>query len=130
MTQRTTVSHAATDSFVSHSSALSAVGRVVAGLLTAISWVFLAGLVVNRMIGNRVSRNAEFEADERVVQMGFGPALAAALRRVAGTRPGIGVRRDGTLDIPRPPTSFWERLAVSHPPARTRMARIEALLRG
>jgi Zn-dependent protease with chaperone function len=123
------VAHAATDSFVSHSSALSAVGRVVAGLLTAISWVFLAGLVLNRMIGNRVSRSAEFEADERVVQMGFGLPLAAALRRVAGSRPGIGVRRDGTLDIPRPPTTFWERLAVSHPPARTRMARIEALLR-
>lgn len=123
------VAHAATDSFVSHSTALSAVGRAIASLLTAASWIFLAGLVLNRMISNTVSRNAEFEADARVVAMGFGEHLRDALQRVAGKRPGIGVRRDGTLDIPRPPTSFWDRLAVSHPPARTRMARIEALLR-
>ena len=123
------VAHAATDSFVSHSSALSAIGRAVAALLTAVSWVFLAGLVVTRLVSNRVSKKAEFEADEQVVSMGFGPQLLAALRRVAGNRPGIGVRRDGTLDIPRPATNFWEHLDVSHPPARTRMARIDALLR-
>jgi Zn-dependent protease with chaperone function len=112
------VASAATDSFVQHSSAMTALGRLLAGLLTAVSWVFLSGLVLSTMISNSVGRNAEFQADSRAVHMGFGRPLAMALRRVAG----LGER-------PRP-VSFRDRLATTHPPARTRVARIDALVRG
>jgi heat shock protein HtpX/STE24 endopeptidase len=47
--------------------------------------------------------------------MGFGRPLANALRRV--------------MDTPAAHTSRWERLWYSHPPARLRVVRIEALLR-
>ncbi|MEI8239448.1 MAG: M48 family metalloprotease [Actinomycetota bacterium] len=111
------VASAATSSFVSHSSALSAVGRLVAALLTAVGWVFLSGLVLSTMISNRVSRNAEFQADSRAVHMGFGRPLAMALRRVLANN-------DNPL-----PITFSDRLAATHPPARTRVARIDAMLR-
>jgi Zn-dependent protease with chaperone function len=103
---------------VSHSSALSALGRLVAALLTAVSWVFLSGLVAANMMSNAVGRNAEFQADARAVHMGFGRPLAVALRRFISE---IGTDR---------PTSWRDRLAMTHPPARTRVARIEATLRG
>jgi Zn-dependent protease with chaperone function len=112
------VASAATTSFVSHSSALSALGRLVAALLTAVSWVFLSGLVAANMMSNAVGRNAEFQADARAVHMGFGRPLAVALRRFISE---IGTDR---------PTSWRDRLAMTHPPARTRVARIEATLRG
>ncbi len=111
------VSTAATENFASHSAAITAIGRVISSLLRAVSWVFLSGLLVSNTIANAVSRNAEFQADERVVSMGFGKPLASALRRVVNH--GLGER----------PTSFRERLAATHPPARTRVARIEAQLR-
>jgi len=111
------VASAATTSFVSHSAALSAVGRLVSALLTAIGWVFLSGLVLSTMISNTVGRNAEFQADSRAVHMGFGRPLAMALRRVLAQH-----------DLPRP-TTFRDRLSVTHPPARTRVARIDAMLR-
>jgi Zn-dependent protease with chaperone function len=112
------VASAATTSFVSHSSALSALGRLVAGLLTAISWVFLSGLVAANALANAVGRNAEFQADARAVHMGFGRPLAIALRRFITD---FGTDR---------PTSWRDRLAMTHPPARTRVAKIEARLRG
>jgi hypothetical protein len=49
--------------------------------------------------------------------MGFGRELAGALRHVLAS--GTGAR----------PVGWRARLAASHPPARTRVARIEALLR-
>jgi hypothetical protein len=49
--------------------------------------------------------------------MGYGKPLADALREVI--RLGGGVR----------PIGWRARLATSHPPARTRVARIEAMLR-
>jgi Zn-dependent protease with chaperone function len=111
------VASAATTSFVSHSSALSAVGRLIAALLTSIGWLFLSGLVLSTMISNRVGRNSEFQADSRAVHMGFGRPLAMALRRVLSLH-----------DAPRPAT-FRDRLSATHPPARTRVARIDAMLR-
>ena len=111
------VAKAATSSFVSHSSALTAVGRLVALVLTAVSWVFLSGLLLANALANAVGRNAEFQADRRVVEMGFGRPLALALRRV--------VALNGS-DLP---ATWAERLAATHPPARTRVARIDALLR-
>jgi Zn-dependent protease with chaperone function len=111
------VARAATDSFVRHSAALTALGRVVAALLTAVSWVFLAALHASDAVGNAVGRGAEFEADRRAVRMGYGKALADALRVVI--RLGGGSR----------PVGWRARLAASHPPARTRVARIEAMMR-
>lgn len=111
------VASAATSSYGSHSSALTALGRTVAALLTAISWVFLAGLLLSNALANIVGRNSEFEADMRAVNMGFGKPLATALRRFVAD---FGADR---------PLTWRERLARSHPPARTRVARIEATLR-
>lgn len=111
------VARAATDSFASHSAALTALGRLVSGLLTAVSWIFLAALYASDALGNLVAQGSEFEADRRAVNMGYGRALADALRQVI--RLGGGKRAVG-----------WRaRLMTSHPPARTRVARIEAMLR-
>jgi Zn-dependent protease with chaperone function len=111
------VARAATESFVQHSAALTALGRVIAGLLTGISWLFLAVLHASDAVGNLVGHQAEYEADRRAIDLGHGPELAAALRRLiqlGGGRRAIG---------------FRARLGASHPAARTRVARIEALLR-
>ena len=84
----------------------------------AVSWVFLSGLLLSNVIANVVGRNAELQADRRAVTMGFGRPLASALRRVSST--------NGAASGP---TTLRERLAATHPPARTRVAQIEALLR-
>ncbi len=111
------VASAATSSFAGNSTGLTALGRLVSGVLTAVSWVFLSGLLLSNALSNMVGRNAEFDADERVVAMGFGKPLALALRRVVAM---FGNER---------PATFRERLAATHPPARTRVAKIDALLR-
>jgi Zn-dependent protease with chaperone function len=111
------VASAATTSFVQHSSSLTALGRLAAAVLTAISWVFLSGLLLSNLLSNAVGRNAEFQADHRAVQMGFGRPLSMALRRVLTD---FGSDRA---------TSWGDKLHMSHPPARTRVARIEAQLR-
>lgn len=111
------VASAATTSYGSNSSMLTAIGRTLAGLLTAISWVFLSGLLLSNALSNIVGRNSEFEADMRATKMGFGKPLAVALRRFVAD---FGADR---------PLTWRERLSSSHPPARTRVARIEATLR-
>lgn len=111
------VARAATDSFAADSAALTFVGRAVAAVLTAVSWVFLAALYASDALANLVGHSSEFEADRRAVRMGYGRPLADALRAVI--RLGGGQRAVG-----------WRaRLGSSHPPARTRVARIEAMLR-
>jgi Zn-dependent protease with chaperone function len=111
------VATAATNAFASGSPGLTAAGRVGSALLTVLAWPFLAALYLADAVGNVVGHGSEFQADRRAVRMGYGRHLAAALRRVidlGGGRRSIGWR---------------ERLAASHPPARTRVARIEAMLR-
>lgn len=111
------VARAATDSFVSHSAALTALGRIAAGILTTVSWVFLAALYASDALANLVGHGSEFEADRRAVRLGYGRPLVDALRTVI--RFGGGARAVG-----------WRaRLASTHPPARTRVARIEAMMR-
>ena len=111
------VARAATDSYASHSAALTALGRLAAAVLTAVSWVFLAALYASDALGNLVGHGSEFEADRRAVRLGYGRPLADALREVI--RLGGGARAIG-----------WKaRLGTSHPPARTRVARIEAMMR-
>jgi len=111
------VATAATRTFARRSSALTVAGQFVATVLMAASWVFLSGLLLSNSIGNVVGRNAELQADRRAVRMGFGRPLASALRRVINERRG------------ERPVTWRERLAATHPPARTRVAQIEALLR-
>ena len=111
------VATAATRTFAQRSSSLTVLGQFVSALLMAVSWVFLSGLLLSNSIANVVGRNAELQADRRAVTMGFGRPLASALRRVIGERRG------------ERPTNWRERLAATHPPARTRVAQIEALLR-
>jgi Zn-dependent protease with chaperone function len=111
------VATAATRTFARRSSALTVLGQFASTMLMAISWVFLSGLLLSNSIANVVGRNAELQADRRAVSMGFGRPLASALRRVINERRG------------ERPTTLRERLAATHPPARTRVAQIEALLR-
>ncbi len=111
------VATAATDAFARQSMAWTLFGQLVAGLLRVVSFPFYAALLAADGLANLVAHKAELQADQRVVRMGYGRHLLAALRRVVamgGGGQGFGWRA---------------RLAASHPPARTRMARVDALLR-
>lgn len=108
---------AAVNSFGSGSPALRLFGRAVSGVLSAVSWVFLADLLLAQTISNVIGKGAEFKADSTAVEMGFGKELVQALRHVIAQ--GLGER----------PTTWRDRIVTAHPPARTRVARIEAQLR-
>ena len=93
------------------------VGRLVCGILSGVSWIFLSGLLFAQSWGNVVGRGAEYQADARAVGMGFGTELLSALKRVVDS---------GHSDTFR----GWSAVALaSHPPARIRIARLEAMLR-
>ena len=111
------VAHAAAGSFGQRSPVIAAVGNVAAVIISGLSWVFTAALRGSDALANLVGHSSEFEADRRAVGMGFGRELASALRQVLAT---------GTVGRP---IGWRARLAASHPPARTRVARIEALMR-
>lgn len=111
------VAHAATDAFAGNSRGFTAAGRFVAALLTVLSWPFVAALYAADAVGNVVGHGSEFQADRRVVRMGYGRNLAAALRRVIA------------LGGSHRPVGWRARLAASHPPARTRVAMIDSMLR-
>jgi Zn-dependent protease with chaperone function len=68
-------------------------------------------------LGNWAGRGAEFQADQRAVALGFGRELSNALRRVIAE--GGGTR----------PLTWRERMVATHPPARTRIAKIDAIRR-
>ena len=134
------VATAATRSFVSHSSALSAVGRSISAVLNVIAWVFLSALLISNRIAGRAERNSEFEADRRAVAMGFGRELATALRRVdaadrseRSATPTIAALTVEERDLwerrPRRPRKRNRGLSMTHPSARSRVVRIEALVR-
>ena len=105
------VAIAATDSFGRGSRVAEIVGQTIAFFFLAMSWFFNGGFIVSRTVANVVSRSAEFNADQRVVTMGYGRQLADALRHAA------------------PGEHQTSRRFSSHPPARTRIARIEGTLR-
>jgi Zn-dependent protease with chaperone function len=111
------VATAATDTFARGSSGLTILGQLVAGILNVLSLPFVVALFASDALGNVVAHRAELQADQRVVRMGYGRDLAHALRRVISL--GGGQR----------PVGWRARLAASHPPARTRVARIDAMLR-
>ncbi len=114
------VATAATNSFVSRSWLLSAVGRLISAVLNGFSWIFLSGLLASNRIAYRTGRTSEFEADRRAVAMGFGRELATALRRVDQHS------RDGHHPTP---AGLRDNLMLTHPSARSRVQRIEALRR-
>jgi Zn-dependent protease with chaperone function len=111
------VATAATGAFASQSAGWTMLGQLVAGLLNVLSLPFVAALYGADAFGNMIGHRSELQADRRVVRMGFGPNLAQALRRVISLGGG------------RRPIGWRARLAASHPPARTRVARIDAMLR-
>jgi Zn-dependent protease with chaperone function len=111
------VGRAAAGSFGERSPLIAAVGSVAAVVMHALSWIFTAALRGSDALGNLVGHASEFEADRRAVRMGFGRELASALRALLAH--GTGGR----------PVGWRARLAASHPSARTRVARIEALMR-
>jgi len=111
------VAQAAAGSFGQRSAAIAAVGTVAAAIFSGLAWVFTAAIRGSDAITNMVGHSSEYEADQLAVRMGFGAELAGALRFVLAQ--GYGAR----------PIGWRARLAASHPPARTRVARIEALMR-
>lgn len=111
------IAHAAADTFARQSTGAALVGRTIAGTLTIVSWVFLSMISLAQIISNVAGKGAEFKADETVVAMGFGRELRDALRLVIAS--GNGERA----------THWRDRIVTAHPPARTRVARIEAQLR-
>jgi Zn-dependent protease with chaperone function len=111
------VAQAATTTFTRRSSAAESVGQVVSGLLRGIAVVLSSGLTAATAVGNAVGRGAEFQADRRAAELGFGRELGRALRRALTTTTTLR------------PVTRTQRLAASHPPLRTRAARLEAFLR-
>jgi Zn-dependent protease with chaperone function len=111
------VAHAATDVFITRSTLGSMLGKTLTGFITIISWLFLSVITASQYIGNAVGKGAEFKADQTVVAMGFGKPLLNALRIVVNN--GHGERAP----------QWKDRLITMHPPARTRIARIDAQLR-
>lgn len=110
-----TVAEAATATFTRRGSLVETLGHVAVAVLRTGSWILVAGVRVAQIVGHMAGRGAEFAADRRVAEMGLGRSLSRALRRVGDH----GAR----------PRSRWERLTASHPPARTRAARLDALHR-
>jgi Zn-dependent protease with chaperone function len=111
------VAIAAGESYGRDSPTIDAITNVAALIIHGMSWIFTAAIRASVAIGNIVGHQSEFDADRRAVRMGFGRELARALRRVLDAG-----------QAPRP-VGWRERIASSHPSARTRVARIEALLR-
>lgn len=108
---------AASQSFAPQSKIVQVIERGLIVFLNAVSWVFLAALTLSQHIGNIVGKGTEYKADERAIEMGFGKELSSALRHVIDN--GMGER----------PSNWRDRLISAHPPARTRVAKIDANLR-
>lgn len=111
------VAQAATATFTRRSSGAEAVGQVVSAVLRGVAVVLSLGLTLATVVGYTVGRGAEFQADRMAADLGFGRELGRALRRAL------------TRSTNSRPVSRVQRLTASHPPLRTRAARLEAFLR-
>lgn len=109
------VATAATSAFARRSSALTAIGTAIAAVLLAVSWLLSSALLLVDSVAAVAGRGAEFQADVRAVRLGFGRELARALRRVAAEE--------------QRASSDRLRRTTGHPSARSRIARIEAIVR-
>ncbi len=111
-----TIAEAISDTLGSRLSIIKFFGILASAALTIVSSIFVSGLIVAQTLSNAVGYSSEFQADRRVVHMGFGRELLHALSRVANQ------------------TNYLEQfshdqiLVSSHPPARERATRLEALL--
>jgi Zn-dependent protease with chaperone function len=85
--------------------------------LTAISYLLLSGFSTAQALNNRIGRASEYRADARAAQMGFGHELVSALRNVDKHENQKGMRLRPVLST------------STHPPAGTRVAKLEALLK-
>ena len=90
-------------------------GKIISVVLISVSRVLLTGLIVSHVLSNVVGKSAEYHADERAYKMGFGRELLHALRRVES--------RESSSSTSTP----LGLATMSHPPARTRIARLEAM---
>ena len=90
-------------------------GKIISVVLVTLSRVLLTGLIVSHVLSNAVGKSAEYHADERAFKMGFGRELLHALRRVE------------SREITHPQSTPIGLTTMSHPPARTRIARLEAM---
>ena len=86
-------------------------------LLTAISYLLLSGFKAAQVLNSKVGRASEYRADARAAQMGFGHELVSALRNVDKHEVQKCMRLRPTLST------------STHPPAGTRVAKLEALLK-
>lgn len=110
------LSDEATTRLGARSTLLRIVGVAVTLVLTGAARLLLLGLVLAQMLGNFVGRGSEYHADRRAFEMGFGRELLNALRHVDD--------KQGRVE----PSA--EMVVMSHPPARTRIAKLEAMMRG
>ncbi len=111
-----TIAEAISDTLGSRLSIVKFFGILASAALTIVSSIFVSGLIVAQTLSNAVGYSSEFQADRRVVHMGFGRELLHALSRVA----------DQTNYLEQ--FSHNQILVSSHPPARERATRLEALL--
>ena len=111
-----TIAEAISDTLGSRLSIVKFFGILASAALTIVSSIFVSGLIVAQTLSNAVGYSSEFQADRRVVRMGFGRELLHALSRVA----------DQTNYLEQ--FSHNQILVSSHPPARERATRLEALL--
>ena len=111
-----TIAEAISDTLGSRLSIVKFFGILASAALTIVSSIFVSGLIVAQTLSNAVGYSSEFQADRRVVRMGFGRELLHALSRVA----------DQTNYLEQ--ISHNQILVSSHPPARERATRLEALL--
>ena len=109
------LAQAAADVLAQRSAGLALIGRIVSAMLQLLALAFLATVLVARRIGDRLGRSAEFAADQRAIDMGYGRHLALALRRVQALD-----RQEGDGE---------PRAIGGHPSPMLRSARIEARLR-
>jgi len=110
------LSDQATSRFGARSTLLRIAGVAITLVLTGASRLLLLGLLLSQMLGNFVGRGSEYHADRRAFEMGFGRELLNALRHVSN--------KQGRVE------AHAGMVVMSHPPARTRIARLEAMMRG
>lgn len=91
--------------------------HALTSLLTAVSYLLLSGFSTAQALNNRIGRASEYRADARAAQMGFGHELLSALRNVNTQENQTGMRHRPLLTT------------LTHPPAGTRVAKLEALLK-
>jgi Zn-dependent protease with chaperone function len=111
------VAEATADSFLARIPVLKFLALFVAAMLTVASSMLVAALLISQVLGDAVGHAAEYQADRRAAQVGFGGELLRALVRAHDARGDEPEERRG-----------W--VLASHPPLHRRIARLESYLGG